>query len=390
MLDAPLHDPAPVLSPEEARARLITARDFVACKVAFIDCRKPGSHLKENYSMIGPGVTTNPDQVVNLREPHGFNIGAAAMPGGITNNLHVHFTAEVFIVFDGEYRFRWGPKGTSGEWTGVDGDILSVPTWIFRGFTNIGRDDGMVFTVLGGDDTGGIIWDPDIIREAAGFGLFLRRDGVLVDTTAGAARPDDAALVAPIAEADAASFQHWPPARMVAERAAPISGLRFDDAALLDSALQGHASAVAKVIGWGISEHRDSAPRIAGPHGFSVEWLRIAPGASVGPFRTAAKMVLLSRGHDMLATLNRGAAATDLAMGRRDILSVPGGVWRTLTNRGDAPAELLVVCAGDARKPIEWDPALAEAARAGGRGHDKDGWIAPAHLLPEASRLLRG
>lgn len=390
MLDAPLLDPEPVLNPAEARARLITTRDFVACKVAFIDCKKPGSHLKENYSMIGPGVTTNPDQVVNLREPHGFNIGAAAMPNGITNNLHVHFTAEVFIVFDGEYLFRWGPKGSSGEWRGTDGDILSVPTWIFRGFTNVGRDDGMVFTVLGGDDTGGIIWDPDIIREAAGFGLFLRRDGVLVDTTTGAARPEEAELTAPIAEADAASFQHWPPARMLAERAAPLAGLRFDEAALLDSGVPGHASAIAKVIGWGISEHRDSAPRIAGPHGFSVEWLRIAPGAQVGPFRTAEKMVLLSRGSDIVATLNRGAAATELAMGRRDILSVPGGVWRTLSNRGVSPAEVLVVCPGDGRKRVTWDAGLADAARAAGRGRDHDGWIAPAHLLPEASRLLRG
>ena len=150
---------------DEAAERLIKRSDYVSCSVAFIDCKTPGSHLKENYSLIGPGVTSSADQVVNLREPHGFNIGAAAMPNGITNNLHIHFTAEVFLVFKGEWKFRWGPNGDDGEIVGKAGDIVSVPTWIFRGFTNVGPDDGWLFTALGGDDTGGIIWHPDDPRR---------------------------------------------------------------------------------------------------------------------------------------------------------------------------------------------------------------------------------
>ncbi|KAG1579485.1 hypothetical protein G6F46_015655 [Rhizopus delemar] len=59
---------------------------MVACKLAFIDCKLPGSDLKENYSMIGAGVTQSEDQVVNLTEPHGFSVGAAAMPAGVAGN----------------------------------------------------------------------------------------------------------------------------------------------------------------------------------------------------------------------------------------------------------------------------------------------------------------
>ena len=140
------------VSRQDAEQRLIRRSQYVSCPVAFIDCKKPGSHLKQNYSMIGPGVTTSTDQVVNLREPHGFNIGAAAMPHGITNNLHIHFTAEVFLVFKGEWKFRWGPNGDDGELVGKAGDIASIPTWIFRGFTNVGPNDGFIFTALGGDD----------------------------------------------------------------------------------------------------------------------------------------------------------------------------------------------------------------------------------------------
>ena len=99
------------LTQDQAEARHIKRDDYVSCTVAFIDCKKPGSHLKENYSIIGPGVTSSDEQVINLPEAHGFNIGAAAMPNGITNNLHIHFTAEVFIVQQGEWTFRWGSNG---------------------------------------------------------------------------------------------------------------------------------------------------------------------------------------------------------------------------------------------------------------------------------------
>lgn len=94
------------LTQSRARTRLIAPDDMVSCNLAFIDCKLPGSHLKQNYSFIGPGVTQSSEQVVNIPEPHGFNIGAAAMPKGVTNNLHLHFTAEVFLIHEGTWRFR--------------------------------------------------------------------------------------------------------------------------------------------------------------------------------------------------------------------------------------------------------------------------------------------
>src|SRR4051812_27142324 len=202
------------LTPEQARQRLIRKADTVACKLAFVDCRMPGSHLKENYSLIGPGVTSSADQFVNISEPHGFNIGAAAMPHGTVNNLHLHFTAEVFMVLAGEWTFRWGARGDDGTIAGRTGDIISVPTWIFRGFTNTGPDDGWVMTTLGGDDTGGIIWHPDILRAAAGHGLYLTADNQLVDTEAGHAKPDEAHLLRPLSEQEVASLARWTPEQM--------------------------------------------------------------------------------------------------------------------------------------------------------------------------------
>ncbi|UYM24835.1 hypothetical protein NQP46_20520 [Streptomyces albus] len=125
--------PDVVVSTAELGQRTVRRSDFVSCNQAFIDCRTPGSDRKENYAMIGPGVSQSSGQFVNLRLPHGYNIGAAAMPHGITNNLHLHYTAEVFVCTAGEYLLRWGADGTEGELLLKAGDIASVPTWIFRG-----------------------------------------------------------------------------------------------------------------------------------------------------------------------------------------------------------------------------------------------------------------
>src|SRR3954468_7157970 len=73
---------------QELDRRTIRRSDWVSCNAAFIDCRTPGSDQKSNYAFIGSGVSQNADQFVNLTELHGYNLGAAGMPNGISNNLH--------------------------------------------------------------------------------------------------------------------------------------------------------------------------------------------------------------------------------------------------------------------------------------------------------------
>lgn len=379
---------AVTVTPDEAAGRLIRRSDYVSCSVAFIDCKTPGSHLKENYSLIGPGVTSSGDQVINLREPHGFNIGAAAMPNGITNNLHIHFTAEVFLVFKGEWKFRWGPNGDDGEIVGRAGDIVSVPTWIFRGFTNVGPDNGWLFTALGGDDTGGIIWHPSILRGAAQYGLYLDRSNMLVDVGAGAPKPADAALIRPIGDDEIANLRRYSVDEM-RQRVVTREERSWSDAALLDSCLPGHASQVAPVIGFGISQDRDHPVKVTNPHGFSIEWLRLPPGQSVSRFRIAEKQVLIAFAGSLRVTLNEpGADEVELPLEAWDTVSVPALAWRSVANLADVEAEVVVITAGDGRKVPEWAPEVVEAAAAAGRAVDKSGFVAPAHLLP-ASMLGR-
>lgn len=361
----------------DPETRLIRRSDMVACKVAFIDCKMPGSTAKENYSLIGPGVTQSADQVVNITEPHGFSLGVAAMPPGTTNNLHIHFTAEVFMVYSGTWVFRWGADGRDGEIVGRAGDVVSVPTWIFRGFSNVGEEDGWIFTALGGDDTGGIIWHPSILRTAARHGLYLTRENMLVDTEAGAPMPSPDALIEPLDDAAIAGLRRYTPEAM---RARVVTGAEraWSAQALLDSVLPGHGSAVAPVIGHGISEDIGHAPKIGNPHGFSLEWLRIPPGQQVGAFRLPEKQVLLVFSGAVAVTLG---GATPVRAEAREVFSVPGGEWRTLT-AGDAGAEIAVITAGDGKKRPEWSPEVVEAAARAGWGLDHAGYLAPARLLP--------
>ena len=368
------------VTPDEARTRLIKRTDYVSCNVAFIDCKTPGSHLKENYSLIGPGVTSSADQVINLREPHGFNVGAAAMPNGITNNLHIHFTAEVFLCFKGEWKFRWGPNGDDGEIVGKAGDIVSVPTWIFRGFTNVGPDDGWLFTALGGDDTGGIIWHPSILDGAAQYGLYLSKQNVLIDVEK-APKPDDGELIAPMPVEEIARLRRYSAGEM-RERVVTRDERAWSKDALLDTCLPGHASEIAPVIGFGISQDRDQTPKVTNPHGFSIEWLRLAPGQSISRFRIPNKQVLIVYSGGAAVVLNAPGEEVEMSAGPWDTVSVPANAWRTIRNSSDSEAELVVVTAGDGRKVPEWAPEVLDAVRAAGRTTDKSGYIAPAHLLP--------
>ena len=366
------------ISQADADARHVKRSDYQSCTVAFIDCKKPGSHLKQNYSIIGPGVTSSSEQVINLPEPHGFNIGAAAMPTGITNNLHIHFTAEVFMVYEGEYTFRWGSNGEN-EFVGRPGDVLSVPTWIFRGFTNTGSGDGWVFTTLGGDNTGGVIFHPDIIREAADYGLYISRDNVLIDTAKGDPTPTEDQCIAPMAHEDVAKLRDYSPDEM-RERVV-TTGDRDFRPAFIDRALDGCGAEIAPVIGHGITQNRDHTARIVNPHGFSMEWLRLQPGQRVSPFVLADKMVVIPRAAGVRVDLN-DAGDVEVALGAWDTFSIPDGAVRSLVNTSAAAVEVLVVVSGDHQKRPRFRSDVIEAAYASGQALDAQGYVARAHLIP--------
>ncbi len=180
------------MTPEQMEKRIVRYGDLKPCRTAFIDAHTPGSDQKENFTIIGAGVSESADQHVHISDSPGFNIGAAGQPPRCRNSLHTHRTAEVFFVLKGSWRFFWGRWGDAGEVVLQEGDLINIPTHMFRGFENIGTDYGMIMAVLGGDDAGGgVIWAPQVIEEAAEHGLVLGENGRLYDTKQGEALPAD-------------------------------------------------------------------------------------------------------------------------------------------------------------------------------------------------------
>ncbi len=171
------------MTPQDMETRIVRYGDLQPCKTAFIDAHTPGSDQKENFTIIGGGVSESPDQHVHITIPHGFNIGAAGQPPKCRNSLHDHRTAEAFFILSGTWRFFWGRWGGAGEVTLEQGDIFNIPTGVFRGFENIGTDYGMIMAILGGDDAGGgVMWAPQVVEDAADHGLVLAETGKLYDS----------------------------------------------------------------------------------------------------------------------------------------------------------------------------------------------------------------
>lgn len=252
--------------------------ELVPCRTAFIDAHTPGSDRKENFTIIGAGVTESPDQHVHIKATPGFNIGAAGQPPRCFNSLHYHNTAEVFFVLKGRWRFFWGRNGDAGEVILEEGDIFNIPTRVFRGFENVGEDYGMIMSMLGGDDAGGgVIWAPHVLEAAKAHGLVLAETGVLYDTKKGESLPSGVNPMPELTEAELAQIPEVPTDQIVPR----YVGRYWDMMALAKSQ-------PCKVIG------EDAL--IKDRPGFGVELLRSGYGSAV-EVSDRDQVLMVMRGH---------------------------------------------------------------------------------------------
>lgn len=367
-----------VVTQEHLDSRTLFRKDLKADRAAFLDTRIPGSEGKINYPLIGPGVSENAEQAVPITEPHGFNLGAAVMPAGVLNNLHLHFTAEVFMCMAGEWQFRWGVDGADGEALVTDGDVISIPTWIFRGFTSL-TDDAWLYTALGRDVSGGLIWAPSVIEKAAATGMFQSTQGTLIQVEPGQV-PEGVDLVPPLTADQLASLQKVSTEQMRARLAKP-GDLEWCEEPFLDSRLPSGGVELALVVGYGVTENRLQHPRLADPHGLALAWMRARPGAGMSTHRFEESEVLIVKSGQVRVTLNRGSDEVSVDLGPFDTLSVPSGAWRRLEAIGDETAQWVVLTGGDGRVRLEWDEAVVSAARDKDAVIDPNGYLAPASML---------
>ncbi len=330
--------------------RLVRYRDLRPCLNAFIDTRTPGSDKKENFTIIGPGVAEHPDQHVHIALPHGFNIGGARQPPHCVNSQHSHETAEVFVVHSGRWAFRWGERGEDGEAILEPGDTISIPIHVFRGFENIGDDEGFLFAVLGGDDPGHVTWAPYVFEMARDFGLILLENGQLVDTTLGETVPEGMKPTRPTTAEDVARCR-----RMTADEMAECVALATELSQASESLLAKSADPMdsvteAPIIGQASEAERLPAGRMSWSHGFHVRRLDFTAGSALRRHRRHEEEVVFIEQGAVQISWDGGS----LELQRGDVLSLPIGLARSWSCRDDAAASAIVVRGGDHPGAPDW------------------------------------
>jgi len=252
------------------KVQYVRFNELVPCRTAFVDTHNPGTEGKENFTIIGGGVSENSDQYVHIQETPGFNIGGAGQPSGCTNSLHSHRTAEVFIIHTGSWRFFWGLKGDDGDVVLDPGDLISLPTHMFRGFENVTpisatneNGYGFMFSVLGGDDSGGgVVWAPEVLEEARDHGLTLLQSGQLANSLDGEEISTEILPVTPINEAELSFYS-----RNTITDASKVVAPRPNDSIYCETELIGRSSNA--VIG---ERPGFEVRRVEWGHGEDIPW----------------------------------------------------------------------------------------------------------------------
>lgn len=342
----------------DLQSRVVRKSDYVPCEEAFVDTRLPGREGKLNYCIIGPGVAENEKQVVNIVEPHGFNVGGVSLPTGKINSLHSHTTAEVFIIMRGDWRFFWGYDGSDGEVILSPGDVVTIPTGTFRAFESVGSDDNFMLSFLGEDDPGHVTWANDVIEGAAEYGFYLRKDSSLVDTRGGDPMPPAEQLLRPLTDAQLLQFNRTSPAEMLA-RVYNVGRNPGLTAVFRDEALAGGAKQYHALIGEGCHELGEPKAHVLNPHSFSLGAIVAAAGNGWLRHRYDVKQVLVVGTGSWKITMGDDGAEETFEVSAEDTVSIPAGVWRAVKNIGSEDGVFYIASAGDLKVEITWAPEVA-------------------------------
>ena len=187
--------------------RIARFNELTPSTLPFVEGRMEGHKERKNYSIVGPGVAEDSQQSIKISKPHGYNLGAVSANPKNGSGLHSHTTAEVFLIYSGTWRFYWGADGKN-EIILNQGDIISMPTNMFRGFENAGKEQGLIFVVLGNDDPGIITWVPNVLIKAKETGLALLDDNSLIDLKQNEV-PPNRKLLEPITNEMLRSFDNY-------------------------------------------------------------------------------------------------------------------------------------------------------------------------------------
>ena len=98
--------PSQACSPQDMAKRVARWGHIPASPRAFVDTYVQG-HERTLYSVIGSGVTDNPDFKPSIAAAENFHVDYIVAPKGCGAAMHWHDSEEVFVVQAGRWEFDW-------------------------------------------------------------------------------------------------------------------------------------------------------------------------------------------------------------------------------------------------------------------------------------------
>lgn len=172
-----------VMGKDEMLDRVAFWKDQKPNPQMFVDTRLE-EHKRDLYSIIGPGVSEDPETRPAITDSPDFNMAYIGAEPGKGAALHSHPTVEVFIPFTGKWSVYWNEGDAQEEVIIGPMDCISIPPGVMRGFRNVGDEHAYMVGIVGGTDSGKVDWAKEVLERSAATGLRLDEDGNIVEDAA--------------------------------------------------------------------------------------------------------------------------------------------------------------------------------------------------------------
>ena len=170
--------PSSPCTPAEMEQRIARFGELPASPRAFVDTWVKG-HERTLLSVIGSGVTDNPDFKPKIAAAENFHVDFITAPKGCGAAMHWHTTEEVFIAQAGRWEVDWidGGTGKVHSVTLNPRDTISVPPCVHRAFRSVDGEPGLLISVLGGKVPDRVKWDASLETKARAAGAGFDENG---------------------------------------------------------------------------------------------------------------------------------------------------------------------------------------------------------------------
>jgi len=229
------------------------------------------------------------------------------------------------------------------------GDVISIPTDIFRGFECIEgllegqhKELGYLHAVLGKDDPGRVLWTPAFFDLATEYGLVLLADGSLVDTSKGQTVPDNSSPM-PVTSKEQIAKHRIANSKDLIDIVLHTDDFRWQNDTLMS---QFDGVQEASLVGIASSKEHIKASKLSWSHGFVMRAIKLQPNAIIQAHTRAEEEVIFVHKGSLTMRVDNEI----ITLGEGDNFSTPIDSVRYFENIGKQDCIIYITRRGDLPK----------------------------------------